>query len=262
MSDKDAPMPGIARVADKTQDALGLFHAEIVGEFIEDDQFTFEVDRPGNRNRVSPRCTRSSRLRSSGTTVHFAGTDRRLSQRLGAWASRSLGSARRLATACFSSHYSYGSRGLRRDSGLRRGYERIPVFSFRPTIFPVKPIPQPLSPTLCRPNTSGSAYFGKSRGNQNRRLSHSESVSAVPILLFSRGNGRAFPIDSGRVATGAHVPRRREHRCGMASLAMSTPHFGFAWQRGAAAFYRENRKSTKRPSVAKINPTLDLAFRI
>jgi hypothetical protein len=41
-------------------------------------------------------------------------------------------------------------------------------------------------------------------------LSHSESVSAVPILLFSRGNGRAFPIDSGRVATGAHVPRRRE----------------------------------------------------
>ena len=52
------------------------------------------------------------------------------------------------------------------------------------------------------------------------------------------------------------------NRCGMASLAMSTPHFGFAWQRGAAAFYRENRKSTKRPSVAKINPTLDLAFRI
>jgi hypothetical protein len=37
-----------------------------------------------------------------------------------------------------------------------------------------------------------------------------ESVSAVSILLFSRGNGRAFPIDSGRVAIGAHVPRRRK----------------------------------------------------
>ena len=46
-------MPGIARVADKTQGALGLFHAEIVGEFIEDDQFTFEVDRRGNRNRLT-----------------------------------------------------------------------------------------------------------------------------------------------------------------------------------------------------------------
>jgi hypothetical protein len=46
-------MPGIARAADKTQDALGLFHAEIVGGFIEDDQFTFEMHRPGNRNRVT-----------------------------------------------------------------------------------------------------------------------------------------------------------------------------------------------------------------
>jgi hypothetical protein len=54
------------------------------------------------------------------------------------------------------------------------------------------------------------AIFGKSHGDQTRRLSQGESVSAVPILLFARGNGQAFPIDSGRVATGAHVPQRRE----------------------------------------------------
>ena len=174
---------------------------------------------------------------------------------------RSLGSARRLATACFSSHYSYGSRGLRRDSGLRRGYERIPVFSFRPSIFPVKPIPQPLSPTLCRPNTSGSAYFGKSRGNQNRRLSHSESVSAVPILLFSRGNGRAFPIDSGRVATSAS--RAEATRTVVVWRALPCPRrtLGLHGNAGLPRF-TERIANPRKGLQAKINPALDLAFRI
>ena len=99
-----------------------------------------------------------------------------------------------------------------RSSAVRRqgGHGRISVFIFSPGTFLIEASPQPLFPTLCKPKTSGSAYFGKSRWDQTRRLSHGESVSAVPILLFSRGNGRAFPIDSGRVAIGAHVPRRRE----------------------------------------------------
>jgi hypothetical protein len=40
-----------------------------------------------------------------------------------------------------------------------------------------------LCPTLCRPKISGSAYFGKSRGNQTWRLSH--SVKAYPQFRSS-----------------------------------------------------------------------------
>ena len=49
---------------------------------------------------------------------------------------------------------------------------------------------------------------------RNRR---GESLSTVSVLLFSRGNGRAFSADSGRVATCTHMPwRYRSLRDGVA----------------------------------------------
>jgi hypothetical protein len=54
----------------------------------------------------------------------------------------------------------------------QRAHERISVFIFGPGTFLVEPTLQPLFPTLGKPKTSGSAYFGESRGNGTRRLSH------------------------------------------------------------------------------------------
>ena len=46
-------------------------------------------------------------------------------------------------------------------------------------------------------------------------------------FLFSRGNGRAFPIDSGRAATGADTCRGDANRCGMALLLKTISHLGY-----------------------------------
>ena len=53
MGDEDAGMPGVARIANEAQDPLGLFHAEIVRWLIENNQFTFEMHRSRNRNRLA-----------------------------------------------------------------------------------------------------------------------------------------------------------------------------------------------------------------
>jgi hypothetical protein len=56
-------------------------------------------------------------------------------------------------------------------------------FLFLALAFLVEPTPQPLFPALCKPKTSGSAYFGKLRGDETRRLSH--SVKAYPQFRSS-----------------------------------------------------------------------------
>ena len=81
-----------------------------------------------------------------------------------------------------------------------------------------------LCPTLCRPKISGSAYFGKSRGNQTWRLSH--SVKAYPQFRSSYSHEEMVehflltPAELQLVLTC----RGDGNRCGMARLAMSTPH--------------------------------------
>jgi Domain of unknown function (DUF4158) len=81
-------------------------------------------------------------------------------------------------------------------------------------------------PTLCKPKTSASAYFGKLRCNQTRRLSHGENVSPVSILLFSRGNGRAFLLTPAELQL-VLTCRGDANRCGMALLLKTICHLGY-----------------------------------
>jgi len=83
-----------------------------------------------------------------------------------------------------------------------------------------------LCPTLCRPKISGSAYFGKSRGNQTWRLSH--SVKAYPQFRSSYSHEEMVehflltPAELQLVLTC----RGDANRCGMALLLKTISHLG------------------------------------